>query len=190
LAEYLWRTTHSTRGRKRQAPDQIHHFSSHFDTTNRHPESHAIRLAGCSESEFSVELRELEDAFYNFAFNGDSLPEKGARPFVFVNACGTSLIDPCGITSLPDLFLGRLRSRGYVGTETAISDAVAEEFACDFYLRLFRGATAGQALHDARRALALKHRNPLGLFYTAYIPPNLKLQIPTNHYAQEKPPSN
>ena len=62
------------------------HFTSHFDTTGRHPESHAIRLAGCALSEFSVELRELESAFYNFDFDGHSLPEREARPFVFVNA--------------------------------------------------------------------------------------------------------
>ena len=174
LAEFLWRTTHCTQGRRRPLPDVVHHFATHFDTRPEHADEHLITLAGCAATQFDVRMFDLEAELGGWRMNGQ-LPERDQRPLVFMNACGSSQIDPRGVTSLPDLFLGLLGSRGFIGTETTMSDSIAVEFATEFYARLLQGATVGRALHDARRALVAKFHNPLGLFYTSYVHPDLKL---------------
>jgi CHAT domain len=179
LAELLWLTTHTSGRKKHQTPDQIHHFATHFDTTSVEWEKHAIKLAGSSQSEFTITLYDLTAKIGARLQNG-SPPERNARPLVFVNACGTSKMDPHGASSLPGLFLGPLCSRGFIGTETTMSDSVAMEFASEFYARLARGAPIGRALHDSRRALVAKFCNPLGLFYTCYAHPGLKARSTQN----------
>jgi CHAT domain len=180
LAEFLWHVTHCTRRQERKIPDQIHHFASHFDTTSVDCEEHAIRLAGCANSEFQVALWQLNAKVAELKARGP-LPSRNMRPLVFVNACGTSKMDPDGALSLPDLFLGPLLcSRGFIGTETTMSDPVAMEFATWFYERLLHGAPIGRALHDSRRRLVEEFRNPLGLFYTCYAHPELRIGIMRN----------
>jgi len=93
LAELLWLTTHCPGRKERKTPDQIHHFATHFDTTSVDWEEHAIKLAGDSESEFTVTLFELEAKIGAWLFT-DSPPERSTRPLVFVNACGT-LVERC-----------------------------------------------------------------------------------------------
>jgi hypothetical protein len=76
--------------------------------------------------------------------------------------------------SFPEFFLDQ-ESLGVVGTLCDISDDVAAHFAAVFYEALLRGRTVGEAMYDARWHLMDRHRNPLGLLYTFYGNPDLKV---------------
>jgi hypothetical protein len=105
----------------------------------------------------------------------EDLPAADSRPFVFLNACSSSLVDPLGATSFPNLFLERFHCRGFVGSETTVSDAVAAEFSRAFYTYLLQGVPLGEAFHNARWRLAREFGNPLGLFYSCYADPKMSV---------------
>jgi CHAT domain-containing protein len=176
LANFLWKTSHATNAKAKTIPDQIHHFSSHYTAKDEDSDNHFFTLAGCKKSEFSATLGDLHIAFGRLSRT--TLPAINQRPLVFVNACDSSIVFPDQISSLPDLFLNKLRSRGYLGTETTISDSVAVEFSYQFYNRLLQGAQLGETLHDTRWWLIRRYRNPLGLFYTCYANPELHVSHP------------
>lgn len=162
LANFLWKTSHTTHAKTKPIPDQIHHFASHYNANDQDSDNHFFTLAGCNKSEFSARLGDLHVAFGRLSRT--ALPAMQQRPLVFVNACDSSIVCPDQISSLPDLFLNKLRSRGYLGTETTISDSVAVEFSYQFYNRILQGAQLGETLHDTRWWLIRRYRNPLGLF--------------------------
>lgn len=180
MAAFMWRVTHCTRGRKRKTSDRIHHFASHFTVTSSEADQQFFTIAGCDKTAFKASLFELLAEIGNWN-QQEPLPSKGGRPLVFVNACASSTINPQGVASLPNLFFGQLRSRGFIGTETTMSDGVATEFAAEFYRRFIDGASLGRALYDARRALVEKFRNPLGLYYTCYAHPELSFSSLTSN---------
>jgi hypothetical protein len=96
---------------------------------------------------------------------------------LFLNACGTAIPPLESRVSFTDFFL-RQQSLGVVGTLCDISNEVAAHFAAVFYEALLRGSSVGEAMYAARWHLMDRHRNPLGLLYTYYGNPDLRVARP------------
>lgn len=171
LVKILWRVNFCTKGKQRDLHDQVHHFAAHFDMSSTRPDKHFLQLSGAYDSVFKITLSELLSELQDW-FQDEVLPGHDSRPLVFVNTCGSSTTNVAVLSSLPEIFIHLLRSQGYIGCETTMSDSVAPKFANDFYQRLLRGAPIGRALHDARRSLVRLYSNPLGLFYVSYANPD------------------
>ncbi|MCE6996223.1 CHAT domain-containing protein [Saccharothrix sp. S26] len=156
----------------RDDPDHVQHFSCHCDTTTTSPLDYELTLRGAGRA-LRLTLGGL----------GDHLVKLGARaprpartmPLVFLNACGSSRMDATSTLSFPKLFLEN-GNRGFLGTEVAIPDEEAAEFAVAFYRELLLGgASFGVAVHRARMRLLEKFGNPIGLAYSVY--GNTDLQV-------------
>jgi hypothetical protein len=98
------------------------------------------------------------------------------RPLVFLNGCRTVAAEPRHAFSFINAFVRAAGASGMIGTEIVTYESLAADFA-DLVLDEFvtRGRTLAHAMRTARLAL-LARRNPLGLIYTAYAPPNLRMQ--------------
>lgn len=175
LALELWNAHRSPGKRRKKVFDQVHHFASHYNTGSKDHTKHSFGLAACSQSKLTATIGDLNRVFARLSTEG--FPSPRNRPLVFVNACGTAKIDPNQVHSLPKLFVHKLASRGFIGTETTMSDSVAAEFSYRFYERFLGGSRLGESLHDTRWWLVRRYRNPLGLFYTNYSDPNLLVQL-------------
>jgi hypothetical protein len=102
--------------------------------------------------------------------------DRPIRPLVFFNACGSAAVDPVGASSFPDLFLSRgLGFLGFIGTEATIPDAFAAAFARAFYGYLLQGMEIGHALYASRWKLLQENRNPLGMLYSLYAEPEIRV---------------
>ena len=93
---------------------------------------------------------------------------------MFINACGSSHIEPLTGASLPAFFL-RERHVGVIGTETEVRDDLAAELSCQFYKELLAGENVGTALQRAKWTILRRYRNPLVLLYTLYGNPRLQI---------------
>jgi CHAT domain-containing protein len=106
-------------------------------------------------------------------------------PLVFLNACGTSAITPGGVASFPSLFL-KNGNRGFIGSETRISDKVAAAFSRSFYGEFVAGQSLGEAVKAAKWALLRQYNNPLGILYTNYANPDIRVLKPSKMVDPEK----
>ena len=148
----------------RTSPFQVLHFACHCDTTPDKADDHSLILA--DGEKFRVSQRAMKSRHMR------NLPDirmhrDKARPLVFMNACGSSVVDPSGVTSFPQMFLEN-GSCGFIGTETAIPDEVAEVFSSQFYRALMTDRPLGRAVHLAKLNLLRDYANPLGILYTVY----------------------
>jgi hypothetical protein len=153
--------------------DQVHHFACHCFSTSESSDDWSLRLAG---EEATVEVTS-EDL--NFAIRQRRRGAPTARPplpLVFMNACGSAAVDPSSPISFPALFIDN-GNRAFVGTETRIPDEFAAAFSRRFYESLFVGNKVGDSLHRARWALA-RRTAPLGILYTLYGNPELRIEPP------------
>jgi hypothetical protein len=102
-----------------------------------------------------------------------------ARPFVFLNGCETGTQGARGTTdlSLPGIFLMR-GARGVVATEAPIWDLFGYNFGVLFLSKLTAGLEAGEAMLATRREFLNESKNPLGLLYTYYGNPAVRLARP------------
>ena len=96
------------------------------------------------------------------------------HPLVFLNGCGTVGYSPDALSPFIDKLVQDRGAAGVIGTEISVWEALASEFAKLFIEAFLKGAGAGEALLQARRAL-LSQRNPLGLVYTLYAAADLIL---------------
>ncbi len=104
------------------------------------------------------------------------LPDWSAtRPLVFLNGCQTRAVEPQHTADFAEIFVQQ-KASGVIGTETVTYEELAAEFA-DAMLDRFvtRGQTVAEAVRGARLDL-LARKNPLGLIYTAFAPPNLRME--------------
>jgi hypothetical protein len=117
-----------------------------------------------------------------FDLGGELQRQSVGRPptqmgaLVFLNACTTGALGEPG-----ESLLGLFRSRNaaaIIGSETLLHDPPAGRFAIYFYYELMRGTSISRAIIDARRELLNKESNPMGLFYTLYGNPRLRLKHP------------
>jgi hypothetical protein len=178
LVKSVWHCNQRTGASQQHLSDQIHHFACHCNTEDKHSPKHYLILGRARGKTFRASIKAITAS--RATLNRSDLPSADSRPFVFLNACSSSLVDPSGATSFPDLFLRRFHCRGFVGSETTVSDAVAAEFSKTFYTCLLKGAPLGEAFHNARWSLARDFGNPLGLFYTCYADTEMSVVNPVN----------
>lgn len=162
-----------------QSTDEIQHFSCHCDTEQQHSASYSLLLAHKRDRWGHNSLRRatignLEREFGVY----DERPSGITYPLVFLNACGSSKLTSNGVSSFPKLFLRMKGNRGVVGTETSIPDVFASAFSRKFYLNLIHGATLGEAMFQTTWRLLKQYKNPLGILYTIYADPELKVRRP------------
>jgi hypothetical protein len=133
-------------------PDQIQHFSAHCRTgPNVDPDDYELILHGEGQ-ELSLGLGDLGQLLYKFGAG----PPRSATdlPFVLLNACGSSVVDPQSSASFPELFLTN-DNRGVLGTEVAIPDDLAAIYSQEFYRALLMGGVpVGKAAQHARTCCA------------------------------------
>jgi hypothetical protein len=106
-------------------------------------------------------------------FAGD--PAWSHGPLVFLNACGTLGYSPDALSPFLKTLVDGRKASGVLGTEVPVAEALARDLSREFLVRFVAGATAGQALLDARRIL-LTGNNPLGLVYTLFAPADLVIE--------------
>lgn len=162
----------------RRPPDQISHFTCHCDTNQVSTENYSLKLAGTKlwPKEYTVRLKELRKSFSLFDYQIGDQSGEIKRPLVFLNACGSSDVGPAGMISFPELFL-LYHHRGFVGTETKVSDLFAAEFSKSFYRRFLSQVSLGQAIYRARWELLERYRNPMGILYSVYADPELRVRV-------------
>jgi hypothetical protein len=100
---------------------------------------------------------------------------KSNDKITFLNACGTAEIQPMSMNSFPKLFRKYLRHKGFIGPEYLIPDSFACEFSKIFYSNLLRINDLWEALFKTRWFFVKKYNNLLGLFYTIYADPSIRL---------------
>ena len=166
MADYLqYAADQRFDGEMRTPIDQIQHFICHCEIDEMVSSNSVLRLSDGND----VTISDLQAAF--------ALPTNKQRPpagpLIFLNACGTSVINPMAVTSFPRFFLEENHNRGFIGTETNVPDNFAAEFSQCFYRGLLNGLTLGQAIHDAKWRMLRERKNPLGILYTVYADPDL-----------------
>jgi hypothetical protein len=136
-----------------------------------HLACHAYYEAGSSKytritlsDEFDISLFDMENC--DFAIDG--------HPLVIMNACETGNLNPLYTGNFAREFL-RYGAGGVVATECAIPDDFAADFAEQLYTRLLAGEPLGESLLVTRRYFLEKHNNPLGLLYSMYASPTIRL---------------
>jgi hypothetical protein len=158
-------------------PDHIQHFVCHCDTDKPVSRDYTITLAHRTRSwfpfsksfEHSVTLAQLQSKLFSLLH----VKRDDARPLIFLNACGSSKVTAEGVTSFPGLFID-LRNRGVIGSEAAVPDLAAAEFAGEFY-KLFvkESFSLGESVYRARIKLLHDSFNPVGILYSVYADPSL-----------------
>ena len=152
--------------------EQVHHFACHCQTGAGQPGGWEIQLApppGSTDLLLRFDELLLE--------RNRRVTTKGNRPLVFMNACGSAMVDPFSIISLPRLFLDN-RNCTFIGTETRIPPKIAAFISKRFYDHLIPaedariGLSAARALHAAKWELLIRHGNPCGVLYTLYGDPD------------------
>lgn len=175
LAAQLWVATTSPMGGASQRLDHVHHFACHCDTEPTNSSDYSLLLSHKDGRKWEqpITARKLQARFTKYSKMIPRLRPKESYPLVFLNACGTSKTIPTALTSFPKLFLRTYR--GVIGTETPIPDDFAAAFSGKFYARFVRGFPLGEALHRARWDFLKRSSNPLGILYTAYANPDLRV---------------
>src|SRR5262249_14261418 len=97
----------------------------------------------------------------------DSAGQPGPRAPVILNACGTSTVNPWSGLSFQRWFIQN-KHRAFIGTQAAIPDHVAADFAERFYRFLLGGYTFGEAIVLARRQLLADTKSLLGFLYVLF----------------------
>jgi hypothetical protein len=124
-----------------------------------------------SQSEFisAYEIKTL-------TIDGGNSPFFAGRPFVFLNGCETGTQGARGTTdfSLPGIFLMR-GARGVVATEAPVWAHFGYHFGVHFLNELAAGKEAGEAMLATRRWFLDRSGNPLGLLYSYYGNPAVRL---------------
>jgi hypothetical protein len=172
LAEQVMDPTRRFDGTARDPPDQVQHFACHCDTLDPNPLEHNFTLQSDGAGRVDIALRDLMFQQMEIAQLTESRP--CPMPLVFFNACGTAVFDPRGVGSFVTFFLQN-GNRGFIGTQTPVPDVFASHFCEPFYSQLLEGETVGAALLAARRKMVERYRNPLGILYSHYGRPELRL---------------
>jgi hypothetical protein len=176
VAHQLWDPMVRFDEGKRQDPVQVLHFACHCDASADHPENYKIELTrmGMWAREYSVTLGELEDNLGELSLKGST--DRKRQPLIFLNACGSANLNPSRFGSFPQFFLDQ-GYLGFLGTEIAMPDDFAAAFSKGLYERLLQAKTLGEAIHDMRWEMLWK-KNPLGILYSAYADPEIRVRMP------------
>ena len=174
LAQQLRDPTLGVDGQHRYRPDQIVHFACHCETPRDHPpDDYTMRLAAEDGTSQTIRLDDLIDGMHR-ADAWDHPDRHNRMPLVFLNACGTSVMDPASAASFLKPFADN-RNRGFIGTMANVPDWLAARFSRTFYTELFSGRSAGEALHTSKWNLLYDYANPLGILYSLYADAGLRI---------------
>jgi hypothetical protein len=165
MAGYLQYGDQGFKGQVRAPMDQVQHFICHAETDHSVSADSFLKLSYGN----IVTIAELQASF---ATSGQK-KRSSSGPVIFLNACGTSKIDPMAVTSFPRFFLEDNQNRGVIGTETNVPDRLAAEFSKCFYQGLLKGLNLGKAIYEAKWTMLRDFNNPLGILYTVYADPEL-----------------
>jgi hypothetical protein len=125
-----------------------------------------------------LELQEAPSAQPGQIAPGDFGPvEWKHKPLVIINGCHTAGFSPRALSPFVRVFMGR-KASGVIGTEIDVWEPFASEFARLFLKAFLGGASAGEAMRQARLQM-LSINNPLGLVYTLFAGAQLRLKKPT-----------
>jgi hypothetical protein len=176
LSDQIWDPAVGLNGATGRMPDQIQHFACHCYATAAAPLENEIEVSGGGRTE---RVR-LDDLGIDLTARHFSRGRRPARmPLVVMNACGASRMAGGGALSFPWLFL-RNDNRGFIGSDIEMPDDVAAEFSAAFYTRFIRWREPlGRAFHGARDQLLSTFGNPLGISYSAYADPDLRIHPDT-----------
>jgi hypothetical protein len=178
LPGHLWDPRLGFRCSEPVGPDQILHFACHCHyLDDADPETLCLTFSHDGKDR-QVTVETLREKLANC---GGGQQENLSLPLVFVNACGTAATPSGLLPALPYFFLVENGNRGFIGTEALIPDAVAAAFSRRFYYHLLRGQTLGMAFYAAKQDLLKRHRNPMGILYTAYANPDLRVSQPVKN---------
>ncbi|MGK5533139.1 CHAT domain-containing protein [Streptomyces sp. URMC 129] len=172
LPEQLYDPRLQLDGGRRELPDQIQHFACHCYAGLNEPLDNEIELRG-SGQDVRLSLGTLAEDLVGL---GASLGRRSfALPLVVMNACGSARMHAASVLSFPYVFLMN-GNRGFVGSETEVPDDVAAAFSKALYERfLLRQLPLGRSLLEARRHLLQTYSNPLGIVYSSYADPQLRV---------------
>jgi CHAT domain-containing protein len=118
--------------------------------------------------EFAISMKDF--GIYEFLIKG--------HPFIILNACLTSVMNPLYTSYWAAAFLQR-GVRGVLATELHIPDQFAAAFMKEFYEHLLQGMPIGAALLKTRQHFWQHDATPLGLAYALYASPFFRI-ITTN----------
>ncbi|MGP3989335.1 CHAT domain-containing protein [Streptomyces sp. 3N207] len=156
---------------RRKTPDQVQHFACHCYANADDPLENEVELSGDGRA-VRVTLGELGEDLVTAA-RDERADEQ--LPLVVMNACGAARMHATSSLSFPFLFL-KNRNRGFVGSDVEVPDDVAAAFSQALYEPfLLRGLPLGRSLMEARNSLLHTFNNPLGIVYSAYADPQLRL---------------
>ena len=102
------------------------------------------------------------------------------NPLVFLNGCATGDYGPQSFVSLIDDFR-EAGACGVIGTECAVPELFAEEYATRLFQRFFHAECLGQAMLELRRDFLINYKNPLALVYSLYASNEISLTSPVNN---------
>jgi hypothetical protein len=122
--------------------------------------------------EFPISLRDMEIFLVDDKCNPLIIQN---YPLVILNACEAGNLNPLYTSSFARAFLSH-GARGVVATECVVPDAFAADFAEKLYGDLLAGKPLGESLLATRKYFFEEHRNPLGLLYSMYARPSIRLE--------------
>lgn len=96
------------------------------------------------------------------------------NPFVILNACLTSIINPLHTSSWAEKLWER-GARGVLATDFRVPDWFAASFSEMLYHHWLSGMPIGEALLTTRRQFWTEQHNPLGLAYSLYSSPSITI---------------
>lgn len=139
----------------------IIHFSCHANQKEDNTEEDLFVLS----KKFDLTLRALK--LYEMKNNW--------YPLIILNACRTGRVSPLHALDFVQQFIEN-GTCGVLATECTIDDACAAEFTEHFYnYFILERLPIGRSLIETRRHLLCAHDNPIGLFYTLYAIPLIKI---------------
>jgi hypothetical protein len=154
-------------GSSKSTIDQIHHFSCH---SARLDNDHFLEL----RAEGDMPIRVFMSPFNRAVAIENARSTDYERPFAFLNACVTNSPSSESLATWTDTLLWA-GYRGVIGTEAPAPDLFASTFSCIFYGELVTRQTVGQALQRAKWKMLERWRNPMGLLYTLFGNPDLRI---------------
>jgi hypothetical protein len=171
LSEFIHDSAHAG-GHAPDAPDAVQHFACHFVENDKDPAESHLQVQAPGEASHNIEMDSLSREMHRRRRNGAA---PSPLPLVFANACGSSALSPVHASSLPTIFI-RNGNPGFIGAETRIPDDFAAAFSEGFYDRWLNGQPLGTALLDTKLQMLEEQCNPLGILYSMYGDPDLRLE--------------
>jgi hypothetical protein len=159
-----------------EGPDQVVHLSCHHDALKDPRKMTAYELAMLQSTlAFGAAADQVisVDDLRNGLADSEEPPPGIELPLVFFNGCRGNF-HPFAAESVVRV-LARNGNRAVVSTSMKVPDDVAAEFGGFYYRRLLAGDTSAAALRHARWDLLVGRGSPLGLLYTYYGAPTLRV---------------